>query len=313
MDLFVAMTTFVRVVEKGSFAAASEGTRLSAPMVGNHVRFLEQRLGGLLINRTTRRQSLTELGRAYYERCRRVLAEVEAADSMAASAVVEPRGRLRVTAPYSIGATLLPAVIAEYLQACPAVEVDLVLSDRRVDLLEEGFDAALRVGELPDSSLIARSLAPLGLVLCASPAYLAAHGTPAEPFELQRHACLRFLVAGGKDTWHFEGPAGPIEVRVRGPLCANSGHALRAAALAGLGIIMQPHGLLADDLHCARLIRLLEAYTPPHRPMHLLVLPDRHDNPKVRRFADLVLARMGRASETGISGPRHAPRRRTAS
>ena len=174
MDRIAAMQSFVRTIEKGSFAAAAVGSGLSATMVGNHVRFLEARLGAALLNRTTRRQGLTEVGRAYYERCRRILAEIEAADTLADEAQALPRGLLRVTAPMALGATFLPRLVVDYMRLHPQVQVDLMLQDRRVDLLEDEVDVAIRAGALPDSGLIARALAPLQLVVCAAPAYLSA-------------------------------------------------------------------------------------------------------------------------------------------
>jgi DNA-binding transcriptional LysR family regulator len=296
MDRIAAMQSFVRTVERGSFAAAAAGTGLSATMVGNHVRFLEARLGARLLNRTTRRQGLTEVGRAYYERCRHILAEVEAAETRAAEAQAAPRGLLRVTAPVVVGTTVLPRLLAEYLRLHPQVQVDLVLQDRRVDLLEEGLDAAIRAGSLPDSGLLARALSPLQLVVCASPAYLAARGTPGTPGDLAAHECLPFAHAAGPGVWHFTGAEGPVAVAVGGKLLANNSHALRVAALEGIGVAMLPDVLVADDLAGGRLVRLLPGHAAPSLPLHLLTLPDRNPTPKLRSFADLVARRLGPAA-----------------
>ena len=205
MDRVAAMESFVRTVEQGSFAAAAAGRGLSATMVGNHVRFLEARLGTLLLNRTTRRQGVTEFGRSYYERCRVILAEIEAAETAAEAVQAVPRGLLRVTAPVALGTTVLPSLLASYLGRHPEVRVDLVLQDHRLDLVADELDVAIRAGALPDSSLVARALPPLQLVVCAAPAYLAAHGTPVSPAELTAHNCLDFAHATEPLLWRFEG------------------------------------------------------------------------------------------------------------
>lgn len=293
MDRIAAMQSFVRTVERGSFAAAASGSGLSATMVGNHVRFLEARLGALLLNRTTRRQSVTELGRTYYERCRGILLEIEAAEAFADAVQAAPRGLLRVTAPVVLGTTVLPGLLAEYLRLHPQVQVDLVLQDRRVDLLEDGLDAAIRGGKLPDSGLIARALAPLQLVVCAAPAYLAVHGTPGTPADLAKHDCLDFAHAAEPGVWRFTGAEGDLAVAVSGKLLVNSSQALRLAALEGIGIGMLPDILVAGDFAEGRLVRVLAGYAAPSLPLHLLTLPDRHPTPKLRSFVQFITGRLG--------------------
>ena len=298
MDRVAAMQSFVRNVERGSFAAAAAGTGLSATMVGNHVRFLEARLGARLLHRTTRRQSLAELGRAYYERCRGILLEIEAAEAFADAVRAAPRGLLRLTAPIVLGTTVLPRVLAEYLRLHRQVQIDLVLQDRRVDLLEDGLDAAIRAGRLPDSGLIARgALAPLQMVVCASPEYLAARGTPAAPADLAAHDCLDFAHAAEPGVWRFGGPEGDAAVAVGGRLLVNNGPALRLATLEGLGIGMLPDVLVAGDLAEGRLVRLLAGYAAPRLPLHLLTLPDRQATPKLRSFAAFIAERLGPAAQ----------------
>ena len=296
MDRIAAMQSFVRTVERGSFAAAAAGTGLSATMIGNHVRFLEARLGALLLHRTTRRQSLTELGRAYYERCRGILLDIEAAEAFAETVRATPRGLLRVTAPVVLGTTVLPRLFAEYLRLHPEVQVDLVLQDRRVDLLEDGIDAAIRAGTLPDSGLIARALAPLQMVVCAAPAYLAAHGAPETPGDLAQHDCLEFAHAAAPGMWRLDGAEGEVTVAVSGRLLVNSGQALRLAALEGIGIGMMPDVLVADDLAEGRLVRLLADHAAPSLTLHLLTLPDRQPTPKLRSFVEFITARLGTAA-----------------
>ena len=293
MDRFVAMESFVYTVERGSFAAAATGRGLSATMVGNHVRFLEGRLGASLLNRTTRQHSLTEFGRSYYERCRAILAEIEAAEAAAGAIQATPRGLLRITAPVALGTTMLPRLLAGYLRRHPEVKVDLVLQDHRLDLMADGLDVAIRAGKLPDSSLIARSLPPMQLVVCAAPAYVAAYGTPDRAADLASHNCLDFAYAAEQLVWRFASGDGDVAISISGNLQINSGQALRAAALEGIGIVMQPDILVAEDLAAGRLIRLLEHHVAPVLPLHLLTVPNRHPTPKLRSFIDHVVVELG--------------------
>ncbi|TIS53500.1 MAG: LysR family transcriptional regulator [Mesorhizobium sp.] len=294
MDRLSSMAVFVKVVEAGSFAAAADALGLSAPMVGKHVRMLEDHLGVRLINRTTRRQSLTDTGRCFYERCKTVLMEVEAAESCAAESQAAPRGRLRVNAPVTFGAHCLAPVLPEYLRAYPEVSVDLSLNDRIVDVIEEGYDAVVRVGVLTDSTLIARPLAPYRLVACAAPSYLAKHGAPSSPADLGNHECLGFVHWAPRGSWEFKDANGAKRiVNVAGRLTTNNGQALRAAALAGFGIILQPNALVADDLEAGRLVRVLLDCEPPSRPMHILFAPDERPGPKLRSFVDFMVKRFG--------------------
>ncbi|MGO1078093.1 LysR substrate-binding domain-containing protein [Inquilinus sp. CA228] len=294
MDRLTSMAVFVRAVDAGSFAAAAEALGLSAPMVGKHIRFLEDRLGARLLARTTRRQSLTEVGRAFYDSCRNVLAEAEAAEALAQDLRAVPRGRLRVNAPVTFGAHQLMPMVARYLRAHPEVSIEVTLSDRIVDLVEEGYEAVIRVAPLPDSGLIARRLRPYRLVACAAPAYLAERGTPARPEDLGSHECLGFAHWEPRDLLQFTGPDGAMHsVHVRGRFSVNNGQALRSAALEGLGIILQPEGLLRDDIAAGRLVRVLPGYDPPSRPMHILFAPDRRPTPKLRSFIDAVVEAFG--------------------
>ena len=301
MDRLACMASFARVVEKGSFAAAAEGTGLTATMIGNHVRFLEARLGARLLNRTTRRQSLTELGRGYHERCKHILAEVDAAEAQAADLRAAPRGLLRLTAPVALGASVLPRLLAEYLRRQPQVEVELALNDRVVDLLEEGFEAAIRVGALVDSRLIALPLMPYRVVLCAAPGYLRERGVPLAPGDLAGHSCLDFTLSGLHGAWRL---GNGETVAPRGRLRANNGQALRAAALEGLGIALLPQLLVDEDLAAGRLIRVLPDHAPPGRHMHLLTLPDRRPTPKLRSFVAFMTRRLGVAPGSGRASDR---------
>ena len=295
MDRLVAMQSFVQAVERGSFAAAAAASGLSPAMVGNHVRFLEARLGAPLLHRSTRRQRITEFGRSYYERCRAILLEIEAAEASAGATLATPQGLLRVTAPLSLGTTVLPRIVAGYLRRHREVQIDLVLGDHRLDLLTDRLDAAIRVGTLPDSSLIARALPPMELVVCASPAYLAAHGAPGSATELAAHECLDFFHTK-PNLWHLRRPGGEVAVPVTGRLRINSGQALRIAALEGAGIVMAPLLVVANDLASGRLVRLLADHMAPSLPLHLLTLPGTNAAPKLRSFIDTLTAELGHTS-----------------
>jgi len=296
MDRFTSMAVFVRAVDRGGFAAAAQETGLSATMVGLHVKALEDRVGARLLNRTTRRQSLTEVGRLYYERCKQILADVADADASADELRAAPRGRLRVTAPVSFGVHALTPAIADYLARYPEVEVDLALSDRPIDLIEEGYEVAIRIGALDDSSLIARRLAPYRMVICASPDYLARHGEPRAPADLAQHNCLGFSYWRSGGLWRFETPGAEGSVRVRGTLEINNGEALKVAARHGLGVIMQPQVLLAEDIAAGRLVPILTDSTLPSRPVHAVWLPDRRPTPKLRTFIDFIADRFAAGS-----------------
>jgi DNA-binding transcriptional LysR family regulator len=295
LDRLTSMAVFVKAVEAGSVAAASPALGLSSPMIGKHVRSLEQRLGIRLLNRTTRRQSLTEVGRAFYERCKLVLAEAEAAEALTQDLQAVPRGRLRVNAPVSFGTYSLMPALTRYMRRYPEVSVDLTLSDRVVDLIDEGYEAVIRLSVLTDSTLIARSLAPYRLVACASPAYLAERGVPVSPADLTSHECLGFAywARPPMDEWIFTGIDGVRKVKVRSRFHVNNGPALRVAALDGFGIILQAEDMLREDLASGRLVTVLPDYAPPSRPMHILFAPDRRPTPKLRSFIDFVVTNFG--------------------
>ena len=290
MDQLTSMTAFVRAAELGGFAPAATALGISPTMVGLHVRALENRLGSRLLNRTTRRQSLTEVGRLYFERCRQILADIEDADQTASQLRAAPRGRLRVNAPVSYGVHALTPVLTDYLAIYREVEVELAVNNRVIDLVDEGFEVAFRVGPLRDSNLVARPLAPYRLVICASPAYLAEHGEPHKPEDLLRHNCLSFERWGAPRHWSF---ANGENIEVSGSLRTDSGESLRVAARRGLGIIHQPDVLVDEDLRQGRLVRVLPDYDLPSLPIHLVYLPDRRPTPKLRTFIDFVLERLG--------------------
>jgi len=295
MDLLDSMKVYVLTVEKGSLSAAADVCGMSATMAGNHVRALEQRLGMGLMHRTTRRQHVTAFGEEYYARCKEILRLVAETDAQAQTMRLAPAGLLRVSAPVTFGTEALAPVLSDYLARYPDVDVELDIADRVVDLMEDGFEAAIRVGQVPpDAALVARPLAPYRLLLCASPDYLARCGTPATPADLAGHDCLSFGAAS-LVQWRFERGHDVCKVPVEGRVRINNGQALRVAALQGLGIVLQPEILLAADVRAGRLVRLLPDYEAPSRPMHVVYLPDRYRSPKLRSFINFMLERFGEA------------------
>jgi len=295
MDRLTSMTVFVKSADLGSFAAAAAALSLSPQMVAKHVAHLEDRLGTTLIHRTTRRQSLTEVGRAYYDRCRLVLSEVEAADALAEDMRSQPRGALRVNAPLTFGEILLAPFLTRYLRRYPEMQVDLSLCDRIVDPIEEGFELLVRIGEIDDASLTAYPLAPYRLVACASPGYLAARGTPRTPAELERHECLAYGL-GSLSTpcrWLFTRDGRTEEVEARGRFRSNSWKALLHAAIEGFGVTVGPESVLAGEIAAGRLVRILPDYDGPARPVHVAYPAGRRPTAKVRSFVEAMQAEFG--------------------
>jgi DNA-binding transcriptional LysR family regulator len=302
LDRFIGMAVFAKVVESSSFAAAARHFAMSPAMVSKHIHTLEERLGVRLLNRTTRRVSATEVGQNYYERCLRILNELEDAERAAGDLEAAPRGLLRVTSSVSFGAHQLAPAIADYLVAYPNVSIDLSLHDNYVDLLEERIDLAIRLGQLSDSSLIAKKLYAVEMVLCASPGYLAANGTPQTPRDLSKHNCLIYTYAAPR-MWTFTDPDGKAEViRVSGRLSANSGDPLLELALKDTGILLSPDYLVADGLSAGRLIRLLPDYKTQETPVYA-VYPHSHFLPaKTRTFIDFLAARFAHRPEIKQNG-----------
>ena len=293
MDRIAAMQTFVRVVEAGSFVRAAEQLGLSTTAASRQVAELEAHLGGRLLNRTTRSLSLTDAGRVYYERCLPLLAELEEAEAQVGRQSVAPSGLLRLTAPMSFGAERIAGLLAGFRARHPQVAVEVSLSDRLVDLVEEGFDLALRITAQLDPSLVARRLCTVRIVCCAAPAYLARAGTPKTLQDLARHACLIYTNSPRSDEWTFSGPSGQESIAVKGGWRANSGDILRVAALAGEGIICQPTFLIGEDLRCGRLVPVLPDYHLPDLAMHAVYPSRRHLSAKVRALVDYLASELG--------------------
>jgi DNA-binding transcriptional LysR family regulator len=245
MDRMTSMATFVKVVESGGFSAAARTLSMSPSMVTAHVQSLEERLGVRLLNRSTRRVSLTEVGHAYYERCLQILAEADDADQIAQALQSTLRGTLRLNTSIAIPPLLAP-VIAEFVALYPEVSVSLTMTDRMIDLVEEGFDLAVRNMSVPDSSLVVRRVATYRFVVCGAPDYLAARGIPGQPADLSHHNCLVYSHSAWGNEWRFAGPDGEQSVTVEGNLQANSDNALRLAAVHGQGLALAPSFLLID-------------------------------------------------------------------
>jgi DNA-binding transcriptional LysR family regulator len=297
IDRLSSMSAFVMAAECGSYASAAVRLEMSPQMVAKHVAALEQRLGARLLNRTTRRQSLTELGTAYYERCKHILAEAQAADSLAQIMTDTPRGKLRITAPVTFGSYSLMPFITEFLRNHAEVEIDLHLTDRFVDLVEEGFEVAFRIGPVANSSLTARPLRPYRLVACAAPAYLATQGTPQVPEDLQGHECLgyAFWARPADREWVFARGGRIYSVRVSSRLQVNESKALLTAALDGFGIVLGPKDFLSPALGSGALLQLLPGYEAPSRQMHLIYTANRYRAAKIRHFVDAAVAQFSAA------------------
>jgi DNA-binding transcriptional LysR family regulator len=290
MDRLRAMEVFVRIVESGSLTAAADSLGVSAPSVVRTLAALERSLRVRLLNRTTRRSSLSDEGREYYERCRRVLAEAEAADAALLSRRAEPRGRLRLTAPVAYGRMRVAPIVAAFLARHPGIEVELLLLDRVVDLVEEGVDAAIRIAQLPESSLVALQVGATRRVVCAARSHVRRAGTPKTPADLAGHRCVVFSGLAANNEWTFAGKRG--RVAVHPVLRTNHFDVAIDAVLDGLGygqfLCYQVEALVA----ARKLVRILDAFEPPEVPIHVVYPHTRFLSPNVRAFMDFALPRL---------------------
>lgn len=311
LDTLTGLLVFAAVAEAHGFSAAARALGLSKSAVSKQVSRLEAAVGARLLQRSTRRLALTEAGAALLARGRNVLAELEAAEADLGQLAGAPRGRLRVSAPMSFAQRHLAPALPEWLAAHPGLELELDLTDRAVDLIGEGFDCAVRIGRLADSSLVARRLAPARRVACAAPAYLARHGAPRSPAALRGHACLDYTYLAEPGGWPFTVARRTRRVAVHGPLRSNNGEVLRDAALAGLGIVLLPTFLVGDDLRAGRLRPLLIEYECWDAGVYAVYPPTRQMPPKLRAFVDFLAARCGPQPPWDAALPR--PRRRAGS
>ena len=293
MDKLGSIKAFTKVVEHGNFSEAGRELRLSRSAVSKYVIELERELGVQLLNRTTRSVSPTDNGRAYYQRCLAILADLEEADMAVTQAQVEPRGLLRVNAPMSFGTLHLGKAVADFMSRFPELVIQIVLGDHFVDPVQEGFDVTLRIADLASSSLIARRIVPARRVLCAAPAYLAGRGAPRHPNDLRSHACLTYDHLATGTQWKLSGADGDHWIQVDWNLCANNGEVLRDAAVAGHGIALLPTFLVGPDLQSGRLVSVLDGYAAPDLTLYAIYPPTRHLSVKVRLFIDFLVERFG--------------------
>lgn len=289
MDRFKEMENFVAVVEAGSFVGAAELLRLSKAAVSRSVIELEARLGARLLQRTTRRLSLTEAGQAYFARCKQILADLDEADSAVGAVTGHPVGKLRVNAPFSFGIRHLAPLWGPFMERYPDVDLDVSLADRLVDVVEEGFDAVIRISRLQDSSLVFRRLATTRIVLCASPEYLRRRGRPDSVEALTAHSVIGYSYAAHGDTWHFDTPEGPREVLTRPRMRTNNGDICREVALAHQGLVLQPDFLIADALQNGQLVEVLPDCRGPELGIFVVYPSRKHLSVKVRALVDYLI------------------------
>ena len=295
MEYLSDIAVFVRVVEAGSFTAAAEKLGLSQSAVSKAVNRLEERMGTRLLNRSTRRLSLTETGTALHDRSKHALAEIEEAELEVARLQMEPRGVLRVNAPMSFGILHVSPLVPEFLERYPALTIDLQLDDRLVDLVEEGFDCAIRIKSLDDSTLVAKKLGPCRQVICASPDYLKRHGTPTTPEELKAHSVLIYTQRATPGEWELRGPDNKkIKIQTNARLHSNNGIALLQSGLKGLGLMFVPTFYIGSELKAGKLVTVMDDYTVgPEVSIHAVYPERRYLSPKVRVFVDFLAERFG--------------------
>lgn len=292
MDRLTTLTAFVQVVDNGGFSAAARRLNMSTTMVSNHIQALEERLGVRLLNRTTRKVSLTEIGKAYYERCTQILGDMEEADRIAGALQSTPRGTLTLYINTHIIRFIAP-VVTEYLALYPDITVDLRMGERMIDLIDEGVDLAIRTVPAPDSTLIVRHLTSWRHFLCCSPSYLERHATPIKPADLAQHNCLRYSLYPFSDEWRFTAPNGAIEsVRISGNLVTNSGEALRIAAIGGEGLFLSPGFIAGEDFEAGRLVPIMTDYRPVEFAINAIYQHRQHLSVKIRGFIDLLAERI---------------------
>ena len=293
MDKLNSIRAFTKVVQHSSFAAAARDLRLSRSAVSKHVIELEQELGVQLLSRTTRSVTATENGQAYYERCLAILSDLEEADLSATRLQAEVRGLLRINAPMSFGTLHLARAVADFMEKYPDLRIQLLLSDQQVDPVQEGFDVTLRIADLPSSSMIARRIAPARRAICASPSYLARHGTPKHPDDLRGHACLTYGHLATGNQWKLTGPDGDHWIAIPWTLCINNAEVLRDAAVQGRGIALLPTFIAGADFQQGRLATILPGYQAPEISIYAIYPETRHLSLKVRVFIDFLVERFG--------------------
>lgn len=298
MDRFLEMQTFNAVVDAGSFVKAADALAMSKAAVSRYVVDMETRLGVRLLHRTTRRLSLTDEGQIFYVRSKELLAELAEAEDEITSRRDAASGVLRINAPFTFGVLHLAPLWGAFRAQHPKVQLDVTLADRLVDLVEEGYDVAIRIASLENSTLVSKRLATTRMVLCASPQYLKLHGTPRHPSELAHHAVISYSYWSTKDEWHFEGPLGPVSVKTKPCIHTNNGDTCRAAALASQGIILQPSFLVGDDLASGALLELMPEFRSLELGIYAVYPTRKHVSPKVRALLDFLTNHFSQAGMT---------------
>ncbi|MBB2998692.1 LysR family transcriptional regulator [Paraburkholderia tropica] len=295
------MRIFVNTVDAGNFTAAGHRLRLSKQFVSRRVAALEADLGARLLVRNTRKLAVTDLGQDFYERAKRILADVNEAEQAMSARRSEPRGLLKVSAPMSFGMAHLSPLVAEFLREHPDVRFDMDLSDRSVDVIGEGFDMALRIGRLADSTLVAQKLIDVRMIACCSPGYRRRRRAPQTPEDLAQHDCLPYGQQG-RAPWEFMvgGVRTPFEVH--GPLRANNGEVIRDAAIAGLGICYLPDFIVAGSVDAGVLVEVLEDYMPPPNALHALYPQHREASVTIRAFTQYLRERLAARAATARGG-----------
>ena len=285
-----SMAVFARVVEEQGFSAAARRLGLSKSAVSKHVAQLEDRIGARLLHRTTRRLRLTDVGAAFYERCARILAEAEEAELAVSRMSSAPRGTLRISAPVSFGSRFLAGPIAEFAIRYPELRIEMVLNDRLVDVVDEGYDVAIRIGRLADSSLIAKRLCTMPMLVVGSQAYLTQHGTPQVPADLQQHNCMLYSLSTTGDVYHFRDGDRELSVKIDGSLRANNGDILMEAVRRGVGLAFMPAFLCGRDVRDGTVVEVLADYRTTTGAISAVYAHNRHLSVKVRMFVDFLVA-----------------------
>jgi DNA-binding transcriptional LysR family regulator len=287
------MAIFARVVEDKSFSAAARNLNLSKSLVSKQVTQLEKSLGVRLLNRTTRALSVTDAGAVLYEHCSRIVEELEEAKLAVGRLQAEPRGLLRISAPVAFGRLHIATALPRFLDAYAELKIDMVTTDRFVDLAEEGYDLVIRIVDQPAPNLVARQLAPVTRRMVATPEYFARYGVPGSPTDLEKHNCLTYTYFNPEDPWRLRGPNGDISVRASGNLRVNDDDALAEAVMKGLGLALLPTFIIGKELQAGRLRSVLAEYIPLERHIYAVYLANRHVSVKVRAFIDYLLERFG--------------------
>jgi len=296
MNVLDSMRAFTAVVDCGSFTKAGDRLAMSKTLTSKKVLALESHLGTRLLNRTTRSLSLTEAGRLFYDRCQQILEDVDDLEALMQNQMAEPRGQLMASAPTTFGEMFIAPLLPVFTERFPHIQIDLNLTDRHVDLVEEGFDLAIRVADLPDSSLIARKLASAPIHVCAAPGYLEKHERPKHPSDLQQHSCIVDTNFSNPRSWPFLDNARKIQVPVNGVHSVNSARAVRDIALTGCGIALCPGYMIADEREAGRLETVLSEYNAFDISVYALYSSKRNLAPKVRAFVDFLAVKLAQAS-----------------